>query len=154
MIMKIRFGQYAFFKGEEYELQKKNDLLYNLIIRSSKITKEEKSLGFKKYAESIYILEIDKDLIDFAFSVKTYCSHKGYKFQITDIISNGTIRIWYLIEAQKAFKKLSHHGFDAYKEVNEEELDEIWEEREPIEDFKLGVEPIFYIKKQDNNSTD
>jgi hypothetical protein len=39
------------------------------------------------------------------------------------------------------------HGYDPCLRVKEVELDNIWEERTPIEGFKFDVEPIIYLKK-------
>jgi len=39
------------------------------------------------------------------------------------------------------------HGYDPHLDVEESELDDIWEERKPIEGFKFDVEPIVYLKK-------
>ena len=39
------------------------------------------------------------------------------------------------------------HGYDPHLDVKESEIDDIWEERTPIEGFKFDVEPIVYLKK-------
>ena len=39
------------------------------------------------------------------------------------------------------------HGYDPKLHVLENNIDNIWEERTPLEGFKFDTEPIVYIKK-------
>lgn len=146
--MEIRSGQFGVFGNEQFELIKKADSLCRLVIRKDEITDKQEILGFKNYDKSIYIVDLKCNDIDSAFYVNTYCIYKGFKFQATNILSNGYIRIWHSIEAQKHFKDYARHGYDPHVEVNEIELEEIWEERTPIEGFDFDVDSVFYIKRR------
>ena len=90
--MEIRTGQFGVFENELFNLIKKEDLLCRLVIRTAQITDKQKSMGFKEYANSTYTLDINCSALDSAFSVITYCNYSGFKFQATDLLSNGKIR--------------------------------------------------------------
>jgi hypothetical protein len=112
------------------------------------------SKGFRKYddielKDKVY-KEVNFSDIESAFEVSTFCTYKGFKFFLDVLLNSGLYRIRPLSEAQIHFKDYEHHGYDPVYEVEENELEEIWEERKPIDEFVFDVEPIFYIKK--NNS--
>jgi hypothetical protein len=144
--MEIRTGQFGVFKNEQFNLITQDYPSCRLIIRKEDITNVQKKIGFKEYTKSIFILDIKCTEIDSAFIVFTYCTYKNFKFQATEISKNNKIRIWPSIEAQSHFGDYARHGYDPHLDVEESELDEIWEERSPIEGFKFDVESIFYIK--------
>jgi hypothetical protein len=52
-----------------------------------------------------------------------------------------------LSEAQIYFKDFPRHVYDLIYEVEENELEKIWEERTSIEGFKFDVEPIVILIK-------
>ena len=106
-----------------------------------------KSLGFYEYADSVYILDVNHIYIQSAYYVSTYCRYKGFKCQLLGI-ENKVASLNSLIEYQSMSKDHAKHGYDPKLEVDENELEEIWEEREPIKGFKFDVEPICYIKKK------
>lgn len=137
----IKLGYYSFF----------NDQL--LKMHHSKMGWEviSNDLTFVKYGfirQDNYCSKIvDERQKIKAFEVSTYCNYKGYVHFIDTILSSGLYRIWPLEEAQIHFKDFARHGYDPVYEVEENELEEIWEERKPIEGFVFDVEPIVYIKK-------
>ncbi|MET3539270.1 hypothetical protein [Chryseobacterium limigenitum] len=108
--------------------------------------------GFKRYNDIELKDKIYKEVIlndiESAFQVSTYCSYKGYKHFIDAILNNGLYRIWPLEEAQIHFKDFARHGYDPVYEVDKKEIEEIWEERTPIEGFKFDTEPIVYLKRR------
>jgi hypothetical protein len=144
--MEIRTGQFGVFKNEHFNLVVEDCSSCRLIIRKEEITDRQKNIGFKEYAKSIFVLDIACAEVDSAFNVFTYCTYKNFKFQATEIFKNNKIRIWPSIEAQSYFGDYSRHGYDPYLDIEESELEEIWEERTPIEGFKFVAEAIFYIK--------
>lgn len=144
--MEIRTGQFGVFKNEQFNLVVQDYPSCRLIIRNEEITDLQKNIGFKEYSKSIFILDISCINIDSAFNVFTYCTYKNFKYQATEISKNNKIRIWPSVEAQAHFGDYARHGYDPHLDVEESELEEIWEERLPIEGFKFDVEPIFYIK--------
>lgn len=140
--MILFFGEYGFFKNNLLRIQ-------GNIGEREFITTDEKfiSEGFKKCGNISYCFSIKENQCISAYYVETFCTYKEYKFQVTDILSNGKIRIWPLEEAQNYFKDFQRHGYDPVYEVDESEIEEVWEERKPIEGFVFDVEPIFYLKK-------
>lgn len=144
--MEIRTGQFGVFKNEPYNLVIKDSLSCQLIIRKEEITNKQKIIGFKEYAKSIFVLDIKCTEIDSAFNVLTNCNYQGFEFQVTEILGNNKVRIWPSIEAQTHFEDYSKHGHDPHLDVEESELEGIWETRSPIDGFKFDVEPVFYIK--------
>jgi hypothetical protein len=145
--MEIRTGQFGVFKNEQFNLVVKQSSSCRLILRKNEITDKQKFIGFKEYDTSIFILDINCVEIDSAFSVLTYCNYKGFKFQATEISGNIKIRIWPSSEAQIHFKDYSKQGYDPHLDVEESELEEIWEVRTPIDGFRFDVDSIFYIKR-------
>lgn len=144
--MEIRSGQFGVFKNEEFNLIIKDSITCRLIIRKEEITDKQKIIGFKEYCKSIFTLEIKSTELDSAFNVLTHCNYQGFKYQATEILGSSKIRIWPSIEAQTHFGDFSKHGYDPHIDIEESELKEIWEIREPINGFKFTVEPIFYIR--------
>lgn len=109
------------------------------------------SKGFRKYdatelKDKVY-KEVTFNDIESAFEVSTFCTYKGFKCLLETLLSSGLYRIRPLSEAQIHFRDYEHHGYEPVYEVEESELEEIWEERKPIDEFLFDVEPIFYIKK-------
>lgn len=108
------------------------------------------SKGFKKYDDIELKNKVYKEVtfndIESAFEVSTYCTYKGFKFFIEDILDTGFYRIRPLAEAQIHFKDYDRHGYDPVYEVEEIELEEKWEERTPIDEFVFDVEPIVILK--------
>jgi hypothetical protein len=110
------------------------------------------SMGFRKYDDIELKNKVYKEVtfndIESAFEVSTLCTYKGFKFFLEILLNNGLYRIRPLSEAQIHFRDYEHHGYDPIYEVEENELEEIWEERKPIDKFVFDVEPIVYIKKK------
>jgi hypothetical protein len=146
-MIKIRQGKYAKFKSIEFELIV-NENSISLIFRGNSSAEIEK-LGFKKYAENVYTLDLNHNQIDAAVKVTTYCTYKGYRHYLETDLLNGLYRIRPLQEAQNYFNDYARHGYDPVYEAAESELEEIWEERTPVEPFKFDVESIFYLKKKE-----
>ncbi|PVX44449.1 hypothetical protein C8C85_0185 [Flavobacterium sp. 103] len=146
--MEIRNDCYAKYRGGEYRFFEK-DNSYRL---QASISQNLLNLGFKKYTqkelkEKIYI-DLDINEIVSAYQVSTYCKYKGFVF----FIENSFEDIFTLLplkEAQEHFRDFPHHGYDPSYEAKENEMEEIWEERKPIEGFAFDVEPIFFIKKKE-----
>lgn len=110
------------------------------------------SKGFRKYDKIELKDKIHKKVtfnaIENAVEVSTFCIYKGFKFFLEVLLNTGLYRIRPLSEAQINFKDHENHGYDPVYEVAENELEEIWEERKPIDEFVFNVEPIVYIKKK------
>jgi hypothetical protein len=83
-----------------------------------------------------------------AYYVNTFCKYKNYKCQVVEIRDNMVV-INPSIELQRNLNDYAQHGYDPLFEVKEDDLDDIWEERTPIEGFKFNVESISYIKKKE-----
>jgi hypothetical protein len=108
--------------------------------------------GFIRQGNYCYkIIEESEDINDFGisgFSVRTQCIYKGGKYGMSNIIKGLVI----LFPDLDTKWKLGFHIYDDTSvDVQYEEfingVEEIWEERTPIEGFKFDVEPIHYIKK-------
>ena len=145
--MEFRKGKYAVLGGEEFELIKGENSC-RLVIRQSAISKNHEQIGFKKHLDAIYVLDLSCDLIESAFNINTFCTYNGNKFEIGQRLKNKQIRIWHTHETQVNLKDFARHGYDPNLEVDENEVDEVWEERIPVPGFKFDVLPIFYIKEK------
>ena len=110
-------------------------------------------LDFKRYNDSELVGKMYKkvatDDVRNAYEVRTYCTYKGFKFYVESLY-NGMYTIFPLEEAMRHFKDFPRQGYDPVYEAKEDEIEEIWEERKPIEGFIFDVEPVFYLKKKGN----
>jgi hypothetical protein len=143
----IRNDLYAKHMGVDCRSWEANDLYVLQTDYNEKLL----SKGFRKYndiepKDKVY-KEVTFSDIESAFEVSTFCTYKGFKFFLETLLSSGLYRIRPLSEAQIHFKDYEHHGYDPVYEVEESELEEIWEERKPIDKFVFDAEVIFYIKK-------
>lgn len=146
----IRSGVYSVYKNQIFGLSElsKND--YELISRNDSKNKFEK-WGFKKYNDSICFLPIEKKNIVSAFHVSTFCKHNGLKFTLDGAFRENeqTYRIWPVFES---FDKLGldHRDDNTHYWVKEQELDEIWEEREKISGFPFKVKKLNWLKSKNS----
>lgn len=147
---KIKSGMYSVYNDKIFQLSKLSKYNYELINRNDSKNKFEK-WGFKKYNDSISFLPIERKNIVSAFYVTTFCKKKGLKFTLDGAFreEDQTYRIWPTFES---FDKLglNHRDDNTHYWVKEDELDEIWEEREKVSGFKFKVEKIKYIKKENS----
>ena len=144
-MLKIEKGAKVCFEKECIEMYYShiNEPCWKVVTNNSKFAK----YGFIK-EDSFFIktFELDKAHCQSAYYVDTYGNYKGYKCQILGI-NNNLVSLNPSIEYQAMSKDHAKHGYDPQLVVNESEIDEIWEERKPIEGFKFDVEPIKYLKK-------
>ena len=149
MISKVRTGLYGIYKKEQFEFIKKNKFLCRLIIRRFDIQKKYKTMGFKKYSESVYIMDIQCDSIDSAFSVTTYCNYESGKYFI-EYISKEEVCL--NPDLETLTEVLERHPYDhgryrleiPYKQFSEQ-VSEIWEERKKVPGFLFNAEKIKYL---------
>ncbi|MBW1654735.1 guanylate kinase [Flavobacterium quisquiliarum] len=123
----------------------------NSYVLQTDYSEELLSKGFKKYDDIELKDKVYKEVafidIESAFEVSTFCTYKGFKFFVESILDKGIYVIRPLAEAQIHFKDFERHGYDPVYEVEESEIEEVWEERKPIDEFLFDTEPIVYIKK-------
>ncbi|TWP29226.1 hypothetical protein ETU08_08050 [Apibacter muscae] len=147
--MLVRNNSYAIFLGIECRFWSISDNFYRLQTEKNYISL---SNNFKSYnnneLDSKVFLDVERSDIQSAYYVITLCNYKGYRCQIIKVIQPNKIVLNPPIDLQVILKNYAHHGYDPIYEIEENEVDEIWEERTPIEDFKFEIEPIYYIKKK------
>ncbi|SHI38421.1 hypothetical protein [Pseudozobellia thermophila] len=146
--MKYRFGSYVVYKEMDcYLISRKEWRIVSKDIKSQK-------LGFKAYEAGFpYYKKIDKTDIQSGYFVRTKAKYKDFTFEL---FQNEALKNDYKVRL-----KLNNLDFDAYDyfgfpyrnddasiEVNEEELEEIWEERKPLARFPFKTEKIKFIKKE------
>lgn len=123
----------------------------NFYVLQTEYNEKLLSKGFRKYDDIELKDKVYKNVtfsdMESAFEVRTFCKYKGFKFFVEILPHTGFCRIRPLSEAQIHFKNQEHHGYDPVYEVEESELEEIWEERKAIDGFVFDVDPLFYIKK-------
>ena len=100
----------------------------------------------------IKTLEIDAKHLLLAYEIDTYCNYRGGLYYLENIWNGLAI----LSPEFETKKQLGLHAYDDRRiEINYNEfineVEEIWEERTPIEGFKFDAEPIFYIKGKREN---
>lgn len=114
------------------------DYSEELLSKGFRIDNEPKSRVYK---------EVSFNDIESAYSVNTFCTYKGFKFFV-ESASNGEYTLRPLEEAMNHFNDFPKHAYDPIYEAEESEIEELWEERIPIDKFVFDTEPIIYIKKK------
>lgn len=143
-----RFGSYIVYKELDcYLISRKEWKIVSEDINSQK-------LGFIAYDAGFpFYKRIDKSEIQSGYFVRTKASYKDFIFEL---FQNEKLK-----DEHKVRLKLNNLDFDAYDyfgfpyrnddasiEVNEEELEEIWEERSRLASFPFKVDKIKYLKKR------
>ncbi len=138
----MRTGSYAAYKGKEYYLSKKEEGFFNLV---SEIFEDEKT-GFKQNPYGLYTKKISFGDIEHAYHINTFCSYKGHRFEIwreeagkliVDTMDRALLASLNLVERERGVYEAR---------VTPDELDSIWEEREPVYDLPFLTDPIKIIK--------
>lgn len=143
----IKFGKYCKYQNKEFEIIIYDNNVCKLVYRGKEYNENLKKIGFFKYAESVYILNVKHvEDIQSAYYIRTYANYKSYICELLDI-TNNIAALNPSLEYQAMSGDHAMHGYDPQLYVAENELKDIWEERKPIEGFKFDVEPIVYLKK-------
>jgi hypothetical protein len=147
--MKIRNDLFARYLGVEdcfWEIEKG-------IYRLQTIKKPDLPTGFKNYdnleLKDKMFIDIQKKDIESAYKTSTYCKYKNGIYYLENIWNDLVI----LSPELETKKQLGFHIYDDKRiELPYDrfitEVEDIWEERTPIEGFKFDVESIFYLKKK------
>jgi len=148
MIRELNNGKYGIYKGDVFDLSFVDNQSIKLIDRNKRV-KDLENQGFQFYNNVICYKIIDKEVLDSAFEVATFCDFNNNKYYLENIWDNKLAVLSPELETKKNL------GLNIYDDRRiEVDLDEfinnvktIWEERNPIEGFKFDVEPTRYIKK-------
>lgn len=141
-MINIKHGYYAIYEDHFLEMNH-SDKGWELISSDLKLIK----YGFT-HVEN-YCYKVIKNGLDVSgFYVRTYCYYKNGKYDISNIV-NGLVILFPDLETKK---KLGFHIYhDESIDIPYDEfitgVEDIWEERTPVEGFKFDVEPIVYLKK-------
>ncbi|WP_209401676.1 hypothetical protein [Pseudozobellia sp. WGM2] len=140
--MNFRFGSYGVVKEKEHQMggTEKGWKIY-----------EETSTGLEPIM-NLTNSEI-KEVVLSAYFVRTYCMYKGFKLFVSQTSMLKEQKKVRLNLNNLDFAAYDYFGFpyrkdDASIVINENELEEIWEERERLARFPFKVEKIKYIKKE------
>jgi hypothetical protein len=151
--MKIRNDLFARYLGVEDCFWETEKGLYRL----QTIKKHNLPIGFKNYdnleLKDKMFIDIKKEDIESAYKTSTYCKYKSGIYYLENIWNDLVI----LSPELETKKKLGFHIYDDKRiELPYDryitEVDDIWEERTPIEGFRFDVESIFYLKKKNNEN--
>ena len=104
-------------------------------------------MGFYKHAGLLYILEVNPEDIQSAYRVSVWADYKGFICSVYEMKDHDIVNMAPSIEYEIMSGDHTKPGYDPQLNVKESELDDIWEERTPINGFKFDVEPIVYLKK-------
>jgi hypothetical protein len=85
--------------------------------------------------------------IESAYWANTFCKYKGFKFFVENA-SHRKYTLRPLEEAMNHFNDFPKQAYDPVYEADENEIEELWEERKPIDGFVFDTEPIIYIKRK------
>lgn len=137
-------GIYDFYKTNELRLIYLNAENATFITHDSKIG--EMCKFYKNNdGETYYTLQVLRNNTYSAYLTRNFCTYNEDKFYIYNSQEGFFIISPY---DPNVNKKYGHHPIaDFSMKVKEEEIKEIWEEREPVEGFIFDVEPIVYLKK-------
>lgn len=148
--MMYRVGSYVLYKELDcYLISRKEWKIVSEDINSQK-------LGFIAYEAGFpFYKRIDKSDIQSGYFVLTKARYNGFVFELiqdTALEDENKVRL-YLDNLD--FAAYDYFGFpyrkdDASIVVQEDELEEIWEERTRLARFPFKVDKIKYIKKESN----
>ena len=141
---RIRLGTYCIYENLTFEFIHEDKLC--TLIRRGSCPEYLKRLGFQLYTDSVYTLDLCRSAIKSAYRVSTFCNYKGFKCSMI-AIDNHIAYLYPSAEYQTMSGDHAMHGYDPKLHVLENNIDNIWEERTPLEGFKFDTEPIVYIKK-------
>lgn len=148
---RFRHGKYCMYQDYCFDLIRKENNRFVLVARTEYYNESLKKMGFHKYADGVYVLEVNSAVIQSAFYVRIWANYDGYSCDLCGVdYENSDDPILYLYAPEEyQIKTGDHpmHGYDPKFRVKLSALDDIWEERTPIEGFKFDVEPIVYLKK-------
>jgi hypothetical protein len=146
-MLKIEKGAKVCFEKDYIEMYYShiNEPCWKVVTNNSKFAKYGfiKEDGFFIKTFELYMVHCQS-----AYFVDTYGNYKGYKCQILGI-TNNIVSLNPSVEYQAMSKDYAKHGYDPQLEVDINEVEEIWEERTPIEGFKFDTQPIVYLKRTD-----
>jgi hypothetical protein len=104
--------------------------------------------GFIK-KEGYFYKKINENQNITAFTKNTFCTYKKGLYEIGNIFQGKVILFPDLETKRKLGIYINDdNSIDVNYDKFIEEVEEIWEERTPIEGFKFDVEPIYYIKRK------
>jgi hypothetical protein len=123
----IRFGTYTKYKDYDLRLVEISSF-YRVIYDGSNCPFED----FVEYTKNVFYIDLLKEQILNAFSIRTYGIYKGYQFDVNQLNKDETIGI--VTSDIQAYEnlKLDFRDRGVYqKEVLKIELEKIWEEYSP-----------------------
>ena len=137
----MRSDTFAVYKDKEYWFVKKQDGFFHLV----SMNPDDAENGFIPYHE-VFVKKVSRNEISHAYIVETYCTYKGYRFFMMlekDVAayihtSDGILAKSLQMEMSEPF------SYEMW--VRLDELDSIWEEREPVYDLPFLTDPIKIIK--------
>lgn len=148
-VKKFKIGTYAIYKGLILRFFNKSK---GLVLQGAK-SNDLIALGFNQYTHpelsDKLFKNVSKDKLESVFSSIVYCKYKGLKFTLDGAFNEDdqTYRIWPVFESFDKLE-LNHKDDNTHYWIKEEELDEIWEEREKVSGFEFKVKNVNYIKNE------
>ena len=146
-MIKLRSGCFLSYKGLECKL------LSSTTLKILSPDKRSLNLGFKQYPNNpIYFKHVKESEVSSAFCVITRAKYQSHIFQLTEnrLVSNGEEIAIFLNNLDfEAYDKFgfNYRNDNANISVKVGDLEEIWEEREPLLDFSFEVDRVYYLKQ-------
>ena len=142
----FRYGKYCMYQNQWFDFGIREN--GKCVLRAGTEYKESLvKMGFYKHAGLLYILEVNPEDIQSAYRVSVWADYKGFICSVYEMKDHDIVNMAPSIEYEIMSGDHTKHGYDPQLNVKESELDDIWEERTPINGFKFDVEPIVYLKK-------
>lgn len=140
------FAKYLDFEGKFWKIENNN---YRIQFRKEEnLPKNFNDYNNLELEEYLY-KDVKAIEIKSAYKVSTFCNYKNGLYYFENIWKEIVI----LSPELETKKKLGLHIYDDRRiEIDYNKfinnVEEIWEERTPIEGFKFDVEPIVYLKRK------
>ncbi|WP_433832014.1 hypothetical protein [Flavobacterium anhuiense] len=142
----IRSDSFAKYLGIECRFWEKD----NFYVLQTDYREDLLSKGFKRYDDLELKNKVYKEVtfndIESAYSVSTFCTYKGFKFFVESAF-NGKYTLRPLEEAMNHFNDFPKQGYDPVYKAEQNEIEMLWEERKPIENFVFDTESILDVTK-------
>ncbi|NJO92712.1 MAG: hypothetical protein HC831_29895 [Chloroflexia bacterium] len=145
---RFKQGYFSKYKGQEYKTIAVSGGRWRLISKQA-------NQGFTPCGVSTYCMEITPDQVESSYLVQVWVSYKDYHFTINGFNEKeNTVELGVSVSisfdvVERLFGYRPKSTYEEYMPtIKVDDLDEIWEERKPIEGFPFNEPEKVYFKRK------
>lgn len=130
----MRNGIFTYYNGFHLNVNTIRDDDENVLLSFKGENNPFENFEKSKFEENTFEFIIKKENLKNAYNVITYCFYKGYVLKVFSVPNTPNYKVWIATSDKNVYSALNlkQINIDWYmKEINIDELSEIWEERSP-----------------------